>query len=81
MRYTGLIDLRFVTEIYHYTYPTVDDWWREMMDYNWIEDKDDSEVITSDIKSKAFEAIKEQMTDDGGVRFSRTAIFMTAQKS
>jgi len=81
MKDTGLTNLRFVTEIYHYTFPTVDFWWKEMMDYNWIEDTDDSEVITPEIKSKAFEAIKEHMTDDGGILFSRTAIFMTAQKS
>ena len=78
---TSLTDLRFVTEIYHYTFPTADFWWKEMMDYNWIDDKEDREVITEDIKSSAFEAVKDHMTDDGGVRFSRTAIFMTAQKS
>jgi SAM-dependent methyltransferase len=77
----GLTDLRFVTEIHHHTYPSVDDWWKEMMDYSWIEDKDDSEIITADVKSKIYEAIKEHMIDGGGVRFSRTAIFMTSQKA
>ena len=81
MKDIGLTDLRFVIEIYHHTYPSVDDWWREMMDYSWIEDQDDSEIIVSDIKLDAYRAIKEHMTDDGGVRFSRTAIFMTSQKS
>ena len=81
MKDTGLKDLRFVTEIYHHTHPSVDDWWKEMMDYNWIEDKEDGDIINADIKSEAFRSIKEHMTDDGGVRFSRTAIFMTSQKS
>ena len=76
----GFSNLRFVTEIYHYTYPSVDDWWREMMDYNWIDDTEDKEIITDTIKASALDAVKEHMTDTGGVRFSRTAIFMTAQK-
>ncbi|MDF1537380.1 MAG: class I SAM-dependent methyltransferase [Candidatus Thorarchaeota archaeon] len=80
MKDKGLINLRFVVEIFYYTYPSVDNWWKEMMDYNWIEDKENGEFITSDIKSDARGAIKEHMTGDGGVRFSRTAIFMTAEK-
>ncbi|MHA2424158.1 MAG: class I SAM-dependent methyltransferase [Candidatus Thorarchaeota archaeon] len=81
MKDTGLIDFRFVVEVYHHTYPTADNWWKEMMDYNWIEDKEDSDIITDELKASAFKAVKEHMTDDGGVRFSRTAIFMTSQKA
>lgn len=81
MKDKGLTDLRFVVEVLHYAYPSVDFWWKEMMDYNWIEDKDDSEIITEKIKPDAFRTIKEHMTNDGRVQFSRTAIFMTSQKS
>ena len=80
MRESGLNNLWFLKEDYQYTFRTKEFWWKEMTDYNWIEGHDDCEVLTESIKRDAFEDITDHETDSGGVRFSRTALFMTANK-
>jgi hypothetical protein len=80
MRESGLNRLWFLKEDYRYTFPTKEFWWKEMTDHNWIEDQDDSEVLTESIKHDAFEDTINHETESGGIRFGRTALFMTANK-
>jgi SAM-dependent methyltransferase len=80
MRESGLNDLWFLKEDYQYIFPTKEFWWKEMTDYNWIEGRDAYEVLTESIKRDAFEDITDRETDSGGIRFIRTALFMTANK-
>jgi SAM-dependent methyltransferase len=76
----GFSDIRVLRKSATYTYRSVDYWWKEMMDYDWILDKENNDVITDSIKRDALLAIQELLTRDGGVPFKRDAIFVSAIK-
>ncbi|MFX1605501.1 MAG: class I SAM-dependent methyltransferase [Promethearchaeota archaeon] len=76
----GFQDIRVLVKSATYTYPSVDSWWKEMMDYDWIINGLNSEVITDSIKRDAYAAIQNLLIKDGGVPFKREAIFVTAVK-
>ena len=74
----GFRDIRVLTKSATYTYDTIDFWWKEMMDYDWLDDGENRDVITDSIKRDAFTSIQSNLTKEGGVPFKRDAIFVTA---
>lgn len=74
----GFYDIRVDTRSASFTYNTIDFWWREMMDYDWLIEGKNNDVITDSIKDTAFESIKERMTKAGGISFKRDALLVTA---
>ncbi len=75
---SGFQDIRVLTKSITYPYISVDFWWKEMMDYDWVVDRKNSEAITDTIKKEAFNLIQSRLKKDGGVPFTRDAIFVTA---
>ncbi|MGY5853401.1 MAG: class I SAM-dependent methyltransferase [Candidatus Thorarchaeota archaeon] len=74
----GFHKMRFITRSATYTYDSIDFWWKEMMDYDWLIEGQNSDVITDSIKEAAFEAVQGRTNQDGGIPFTRDAIFVTA---
>ena len=62
----GFYDIMVDTQSASFTYNTIDFWWREMMDYDWLIEGKNNDVITDSIKATAFELIKRRMTKAGG---------------
>jgi len=80
MSNVGLKEQRFFSESVSYTYKSIDFWWKEMMDYTWVKEKENSVVITESIKNEAFELIQSHLTNDGGIPFKRDALFALGTK-
>jgi SAM-dependent methyltransferase len=76
----GFHDIRVLTKAAIYTYHSIDYWWKEMMDYDWPVEGKNSEQVTESIKRDAFTSIQSHLAKDGGVPFTREAIFVTAIK-
>ncbi|MBN2230276.1 MAG: class I SAM-dependent methyltransferase [Candidatus Thorarchaeota archaeon] len=81
MRAAGLEDLWFLEEAYRYTYPTLELWWKEMLDYDWFEGQKNSDVIDESMVQDAHRRIKKHATENGCIRFGRKAIFLTARRA
>ena len=73
----GFQDIRVFEKSATFDYPSVEFWWKEMMDYSWLLEGENSEQITDSIKKDAFLSIKEHSTHEGKVRFKRDALFTT----
>ncbi|MFX1343116.1 MAG: class I SAM-dependent methyltransferase [Promethearchaeota archaeon] len=76
--HAGFTNIRVYTRQASFTYDTVDFWWKEMMDYDWLVEGKNSDVITDSIKAEAFKSIQERLTETGGIPFKREALFVTA---
>ncbi len=76
----GFQNIRVHTRSVSYAYDSIDFWWKEMMDYDWLVDGKNSDVIDDKIKHNAFNSIQSRLTIDGGVPFNRKALFVTAIK-
>ncbi|MFW9805960.1 MAG: class I SAM-dependent methyltransferase [Candidatus Thorarchaeota archaeon] len=74
----GFQDIRIFERSAIFDYLSAEFWWKEMMDYDWLLDGENSEQITDSIKQDAFLSIKEHSTDEEKVRFKRDALFATA---
>ena len=75
---SGFQDTRVLTRSATYTYNSIDFWWKEMMDYDWVADRKNSEVITDTIKKEALNLVQNRLVEGGGVPFTREAILVTA---
>ena len=51
-----------------------------MMDYDWTTDNRDREVITDEIRNRAYSEIEDYCTDEGGVQFTRDALIVVGRK-
>lgn len=80
MANTAFKDIQYIIMPVSYTYPSEDAWWDEMMDYNWIVDKDEDEIFTGFIKEQALSLVQDRLTDDGGVTFKRVALIVLGTK-
>ncbi len=80
MTAVGLKDLHFFTESTSYTYETIDFWWKEMIDYAWVKDSKNSDIVTQSIKKKAFDLIQTRLTSNGGIPFKRDVLYAIATK-
>ena len=49
-----------------------------MMDYDWLVEGKNSDVITDSIKAAAFKSIQKRLTETGGIPFKHDALFVTA---
>ncbi|MFX1404702.1 MAG: class I SAM-dependent methyltransferase [Promethearchaeota archaeon] len=74
----GFQNIRGYTKQASFTYDTLDFWWQEMMDYNWLVTGKNSDVITESIKAAAFASLQGRLTETGGIPFRRDALFVTA---
>jgi SAM-dependent methyltransferase len=70
----------FLHTMVYYVYASVDAWWEEMNDYHWASEGDDSDVLTDTVKKHAVKTIQNHLTDEGGVRFQREALFVIGTK-
>ena len=75
---SGFHNIRFFNRPVTYSYHSIDHWWDEMMDYNWLRSGDDSEIISDSIKKEAFSSVEDRLTNDGKVPFRRDALLVTA---
>jgi ubiquinone/menaquinone biosynthesis C-methylase UbiE len=74
----GYIDIQAFVETATYAYDSIDLWWKEMTDYDWIENDSDKEIIES-MKSPAFERIRSKI-EGGKIPFARRALFVIGKK-
>ena len=74
----GFGDINISTSSASFTYHSIDFWWQEMMDYDWLPEGENSERITETIKDDAYTSIQNRTTEDGGVPFRRDALLVTA---
>jgi ubiquinone/menaquinone biosynthesis C-methylase UbiE len=74
----GFKDIEVYERSSTFTYDSVDAWWAEMMDYDWIDGRKNSGEITDSICEEAFKKISTRVNKHGGVPFRRDAIFVIA---
>ncbi len=74
----GFYDIQVYSRSASFTYDTIDFWWKEMMDYDWLVEGKNNDAISNSIKAAAFKSIKERMTKTGGIPFKREALLVTA---
>jgi ubiquinone/menaquinone biosynthesis C-methylase UbiE len=71
----GFYDISTSESSATFAYPSVDSWWKEMMDYDWLVERENMEEITDSIRKEAFSLIKNRMNNEGKVPFKRDALF------
>ena len=76
----GFRDIQFQFKSVSFEYETLDAWWNEMMDYDWIEGESNNDSIPDEMRDIAFRAVKDRVTSRGGVQFSRDALFVLGSK-
>lgn len=74
----GYTDIRVFTETAIYAYDSIDFWWKEMTDYDWVEGDNCKETLES-VKDLAFEKIQSKIKE-GKIPFKREAIFVIGEK-
>ncbi|MFW9976442.1 MAG: class I SAM-dependent methyltransferase [Candidatus Thorarchaeota archaeon] len=74
----GFYDIQVFTRSASFTYDSIDFWWKEMMDYDWLVEGKNNDAISDSIKAAAFKSIKKRMTKRGGIPFKRDALLVTA---
>ncbi len=67
-----------------YVYPSVDDWWKEMMGYGW---QDTIETIPAgdrpsldDLRKTAIDSLEDHLTEAGGVTFKKSVLIAIGVK-
>jgi ubiquinone/menaquinone biosynthesis C-methylase UbiE len=75
----GFTDIQVFFETAIYAYDSVDFWWKEMTDYDWIVDDDDKAIIES-VKDIAHEKIR-LVSKEGKIPFTRKALFVIGKKN
>jgi len=81
MSASGFKDVQVTSESATYTYKSIEAWWKEMRDYDWILEGKDDDVITDSLKDDAFSSIHAHVTDEGGVQFKRDALFAIGRQT
>ena len=80
---SGMVETILLPEYVEYTYPTIDDWWNEMVGYGWgkqLESLSEEKGISLDeLKDIAIERVKERRHGDG-VTFGRKVLFFLGTK-
>jgi SAM-dependent methyltransferase len=76
----GFSDIQFQFKSVSFEYETLDAWWNEMMDYDWIEGESNNDSIPDEMCEIAFRRVKDKVTSKGGVQFSRDALFVLGSK-
>ena len=71
-------NIQIFIESVTYAYESKDFWWKEMTDYDWIEEDSNQEIIES-MKNLAFEKIKSKIKN-GRIPFTRRALFVIGKK-
>jgi ubiquinone/menaquinone biosynthesis C-methylase UbiE len=74
----GFHDIKALAKSASYPYQSVEFWWKEMMDYDWLVDGDNTDMITDSVKKLAYSSIQNRLVEGGRVPFTREAIFVTA---
>ena len=81
MSSAGFRNLRFATKTIYHTHTSIGSWWDYMMRrYRWVEEQEDSEMITDSVRAQAFNSVQGHVTDAGGVRFKKTALIILGTK-
>ncbi len=74
----GFRTIRALKESVTYSYKSVDFWWKEMMDYDWVVNGENGKVISDSLKQEAYNAIQRCLTKEGEVPFRRDALIVTS---
>ena len=74
----GFDNIRISERTAIFEYHSIDFWWQEMMDYDWLVEGENNDAITDLIKKDAFSSIQDYRTDQGEIPFRRDALFATA---
>lgn len=74
----GYIDILVVSDTATYEYDSVDFWWKEMTDYDWVVDEENDTVES--LKALAYEKIKQMIVQEK-IPFTRDALFVIRKKS
>ncbi len=74
----GFTGIHVYEESTSYAYDSIDFWWKEMTDYNWVENDEKDEIVHS-LKDLAYKEIK-PMISQGKIPFTREAIFVIGKK-
>jgi SAM-dependent methyltransferase len=78
LTYWDYTDLQVFSETATYAYDSLDFWWKEMTDYDWIEDDDEKAIIKS-VKDLVYERIRSKIKDEK-IPFTRKALFVIGRK-
>jgi ubiquinone/menaquinone biosynthesis C-methylase UbiE len=75
----GYKDVQIFTQAVTYDYDSVDFWWDEMTDYDWVEDRDRKKLGES-LKTLALQRVK-PLGKGGKIPFLREALFVIGKKT
>lgn len=78
LTYWDYTEIQVLTEAAKYEYNSLDFWWKEMIDYDWIVHDEDKAIIRS-VKDLAYERIKPRIKK-GKIVFTRKALFVIGKK-
>ena len=75
----GYTDIQVLIEAATYAFDSIDFWWKEMTDYQWVLDDHDDKTTVESLKPLAYEKIK-PMIRRGKIPFTRKALFVIGRK-